>query len=42
MVQDDSSTSQNPEIVVFASFSHPPKYPVRVSALAEMVNIVDI
>ena len=37
LVADEGATSTGPEIVVFAAFNHPPKYPVRVSALAEMV-----
>ena len=40
MVIDEGSTHTGPEIVVFAAFSHPPKYPVRVSALTEMVRIL--
>ena len=38
MIQDEQPLPEHPEIVVFASFSGPPKYPVRISVLGEMVR----
>ena len=38
MIQDESPIPEHPEIVVFASYSGPPKYPVRISVLGEMVS----
>ncbi|XP_064627067.1 androglobin-like isoform X5 [Lineus longissimus] len=35
---DDGVLPENPEIVVFASYTSLPKYPVRVSVLAEMAD----
>lgn len=35
---DDSPKPKHPEIIVFASYSGPPKYPLRVSLLGEMVS----
>ena len=42
MIQDEQPLPEHPEIVVFASFSGPPKYPVRISVLGEMVRIANI
>ena len=38
MLMDDSMVPDHPEVVVFASYSGPPKYPVRISVLGEMVS----
>ena len=40
MIQDEQPLPEHPEIIVFASYSGPPKYPVRVSVLGEMVRIL--
>lgn len=42
MIQDEQPLPEHPEIVVFAAFSGPPKYPVRISVLGEMVRIANI
>lgn len=38
MVQEEQAIPENPEVMVFASYSGPPKYPMRVSILREMVG----
>ena len=38
IVQEETPVPENPEIVVFAAYSSPPKYPVRISLLGEMVS----
>ena len=40
MVQDEMPVPDHPEVVIFAAYTGPPKYPARVSALAEMVGTV--
>ena len=39
MLQEDMPVPEHPEVVVFASYSGPPKYPVRISVLGEMVGV---
>ena len=38
MLQEDMPIPEHPEVVVFASYCGPPKYPVRISVLGEMVR----
>ena len=38
MILEDVQIPDHPEIVVFAAYSGPPKYPMRVSLLGEMVS----
>ena len=37
MVQEEQPLPEHPEVMVFASYSGPPKFPMRVSVLREMV-----
>ena len=37
IVPEEAPLPEHPEVVVFAAYSGPPKYPVRVSVLSEMV-----
>ena len=39
MISEESAVPDKPEIAVFAAYSGPPKYPVRVSLLGEMVSL---
>lgn len=39
IVPEEAPLPEHPEVVVFASYSGPPKYPVRVSVLSEMVIV---
>lgn len=38
MMQEDIPLPEHPEIMVFAAYSGPPKYPVRISVLGEMAD----
>lgn len=40
LLQEDQPLPEHPEVVVFAAYSGPPKYPVRISALKEMVGVL--
>ena len=40
IVPEEVPLPEHPELVVFASYSGPPKFPVRVSVLADMVRLL--
>ena len=37
-MQEEQVIPEHPEVMVFASYSGPPKYPMRVTILREMVS----
>ena len=39
-MQEEQVIPEHPEVMVFASYSGPPKYPMRVTILREMVSTV--